>query len=182
MRKISKKNAKRPNVRKNIEITSKTKSISNSRKDSPKKVKSEDKNRLSKGILKKVSTPIPKPIRTIRLRPNSWNRFEEPETHMLFNPATKSVYGVQDPTGKVNALSSSDIYICKSNKWKYDIIEDSSSSESEEYSEETDDESEEEESEEEESEEEESEEEESEEEESKEEESEDGSEEEESDY
>ena len=136
---------------------------STGKKEHPQKSKPKTPSRpVAKKVVKKPVT------RKKILRRNLWGRFEDNETHILFDPKTRCAYGVQDPTGAVHSLSGYHISVCKKNGWNYTVCEESSSEES--SSEESSSEEESEEEEEEESEEEESEEEESEEEESSEEE------------
>lgn len=58
------------------------------------------------------------------IRPNFWGRFEDTETHIVFDPTTKTAYGIQDPTGKVIALSAKHIAICVRNGWNYNAPDD----------------------------------------------------------
>ena len=104
-----------------------------------------------------VHTPTPKPVqkkvvkkqqpvvRKKTIRPNHWGRYEDPDTHILFNPVTKCAYGVQDPTGKILPLTHGHVLICKKNRWNYnEILTDDYESEDEESEEEDEDEDEEE--------------------------------------
>jgi hypothetical protein len=108
-------------------------------------------------------------VRKIVIRPNKWGKYEEPKTHILFDPKTKYAYGVQDPSGRVRSLTSTEVVICEKNRWKYvkkgdsedeDTEEEEQSEEEEEQSEEEEEDEEEQSEEEEEEEEEQSEEEE----------------------
>jgi hypothetical protein len=83
----------------------------------------------------------PEPVKQNKmvLRPNHWRRFEEPETHIIFDPERKKAYGVQDhTTGKVLALSKKHIQICKERNWPYLVIQNDSSSEDESEEEDSD--------------------------------------------
>ncbi len=70
--------------------------------------------------------------RKIVIKKNEWGRFEDPATHILFEKNTKYACGVQEPDGRVKALSPSHIAICIENGWNYfDPAEVSSDSEEE---------------------------------------------------
>lgn len=58
-------------------------------------------------------------IRKKVIRPNHWGRYEDTETHIVFDPENKCAYGVQDPSGEILALSVRDIEKCKINGWNY---------------------------------------------------------------
>ena len=64
-----------------------------------------------------------KPVKRKKIiSPNKWGRFEDTETHIVFDPVKRCAYGVQDhKTGNVNALSKSHIDICKRNLWSYTV-------------------------------------------------------------
>ena len=53
------------------------------------------------------------------IRPNKWHRFEDPVTHILFDPKTKKAYGVQDRNGGVSPLTPEHVQMCIKNKWLY---------------------------------------------------------------
>jgi len=53
------------------------------------------------------------------IKPNHWGRFEDTDTHIVFDPNTKCAYGIQDPGGELLALSNRHIKICKLNGWDY---------------------------------------------------------------
>jgi hypothetical protein len=55
------------------------------------------------------------------IRPNYWNRYEDTDTHIVFDPATKCAYGVQEPTGRVTALKAEHVEVCKKNGWNYNL-------------------------------------------------------------
>ena len=82
---------------------------------------------MVKNVAKKapiVSTPTksaPKVI-TKKVGKNFWGRYEESDTHILFDFDTKEAYGVQESTGSIRALSEKDINICKRNKWPYKVM------------------------------------------------------------
>ena len=58
-----------------------------------------------------------------RIFPNKWGRYEDPDTHIVFDGQTKRAYGVQDhKTGKILALSQKHIDICNARTWGYFII------------------------------------------------------------
>jgi len=71
-------------------------------------------------------------VRKKVIRPNFWGRFEDTETHIVFDPTSKCAYGVQDATGKVLALTTKHITICERNGWNYNAPEVDYESESEE--------------------------------------------------
>lgn len=65
----------------------------------------------------------PKPIIKKKITPNTWGRFEDPDTNIVFDPKTKMAYGVQDHvTGKVVSLSKRHIALCDKYKWKYHVL------------------------------------------------------------
>jgi hypothetical protein len=82
-------------------------------------------NKVKSDGVRPPNTNTPKPgIIKKKIMPNKWGRFEDVETHILFDPATKAAYGVQDQkTGKVLALENKHITICKNNGWRYHLIE-----------------------------------------------------------
>jgi hypothetical protein len=64
--------------------------------------------------------PVKPPVtKKIIIKPNKYGRYEEPESHILFNFETKCAYGVQGPNGKISSLTPKHIAICEKNKWKY---------------------------------------------------------------
>lgn len=78
---------------------------------------------------KPIPTQKVAPTKAIRkkvIRPNFWGRYEDPDTRILFDPKTKSAYGIQESTGKVSALKPEHIDICKRNLWNYHSVEESS--------------------------------------------------------
>lgn len=60
-------------------------------------------------------------IRSKKIHPNHWGRFEDPVTHIVFDKNTKEAYGIQEPSGKVSALKQEHIQICIKNKWNYNL-------------------------------------------------------------
>ncbi len=71
---------------------------------------------------KPVEKPQPK-ITKKKITANAWGRFEDTDTGIVFDPSTKSAYGVQDHiTGKVNTLTLKHIEICKRHQWKYHTV------------------------------------------------------------
>jgi hypothetical protein len=82
-------------------------------------------NKVKGDVVSTPNTNTPKPgIVKKKIMPNKWGRFEDTETHILFDPSTKAAYGVQDQkTGKVLALENKHIAICKNNGWRYHLIE-----------------------------------------------------------
>lgn len=73
-----------------------------------------------------VEEPEPK-TKTVRRKrrigPNKWGRFEDPKTHIVFDPHTKVAYGLQSPTGKILQLTEKEIKICERNGWSYDSVD-----------------------------------------------------------
>jgi hypothetical protein len=68
---------------------------------------------------KPVARPVAKTTQK-KIRPNQWGRFEDPDTNIVFEPATKMAYGVQDHiSGKVVKLTPKHIEICKRHQWAY---------------------------------------------------------------
>lgn len=81
--------------------------------------------------LKKVNQK-PKKVKkhkTLKIGRNIFGRFEEPRTHLLFDPETHEVYGVQGQTGNVLPLANKHYEICRKKGWKY-YEDDESESES----------------------------------------------------
>lgn len=76
--------------------------------------------------LKKV-----KKHKTLKIGRNMYGRFEEPRTHLLFDPVTHQVYGVQAQTGNVLPLTPKHYDICRKKGWKFYEYEESDDSESE---------------------------------------------------
>lgn len=75
-------------------------------------------------------------IRKKIIRPNAWGRFEDPDTHILFNPIGKYAYGVQEKNGTTAPLTEKHIEICKRNGWDYvESVEESENNETESESE-----------------------------------------------
>ena len=68
----------------------------------------------------KQSEP-PVPGRLI-LRPNKWNRFEDPATGLVWDSCSKACYGIQGKNGKVLALTDKEIALCIKNRWRYQIM------------------------------------------------------------
>ena len=55
----------------------------------------------------------------IIITPNTWGRFEEPNTGIVFNPDSTVAIGVQSPDGKVLELDEEAIAKCIENGWSY---------------------------------------------------------------
>jgi hypothetical protein len=67
--------------------------------------------------------PPKKTVIKKKIKPNTWGRFEDPDTGIVFDAKTKMAYGVQDhTTGKVVSLSKKHIALCEKYKWKYYIL------------------------------------------------------------
>ena len=60
-----------------------------------------------------------------RIPKNYWGNYEDPDTHIVFHPATSKAFGVQKANGKVVPLSPEHVLICKRYGWKYEEIIDS---------------------------------------------------------
>jgi hypothetical protein len=79
---------------------------------------------------KPVSVPVqiakpvePKKVTKKTIKPNQWGRFEDPDTGIVFDPKSRTAFGVQNhKTGKVESLSEKHIAICKKYKWKYFLL------------------------------------------------------------
>ena len=87
--------------------------------------------------LRKHRKGKPRPvIRKKVIKPNAWGRFEDTDTHIIFDPVTKSAYGIQESNGMVSALTPKHIDICERNGWNYTkpVYESDSGSEVESYS------------------------------------------------
>ena len=50
---------------------------------------------------------------------NSYGNFEDPQTHIVFNPKTKQACAVQGKNGKLYPLSDKEIVICQCRGWAY---------------------------------------------------------------
>lgn len=94
------------------------------------KLKKEEKNVEPKSTSSKKSSPPtstlefvePPPPKKIRIRPNKWGRYEEPDSHIVFDHVEKVAIGIQDQkSGRVLALDAKAIEHCKKNLWKYKI-------------------------------------------------------------
>jgi len=64
-------------------------------------------------------------IRKKTIRQNNWGRYEDPDTHVVFDPMTKCAYGVQESTGAISPLKDEHIEVCKQNGWDYNLPHDS---------------------------------------------------------
>ena len=134
--KMAIKNNRDPSRRKTVKIFSNLRT-SHKRKDEKSKsvripslipIKAKTKTRASKKtFIRRSRIPPAKGIRkpTVRkmvIRPNYWGRFEDPNTHIVFDPISKCAYGVQDISGKLLALTSKHIAICERNGWNYNSL------------------------------------------------------------
>lgn len=50
---------------------------------------------------------------------NKYGRYEEPNTHIVFDFHSRKAYGVQSSDGKLKPLTSEHVRICQLRKWKY---------------------------------------------------------------
>ena len=76
--------------------------------------------KLSKEELVHILHSQQKKRRTKIITENKWARYEDEETHIVFDPVTKEAYGVQDHnTGKLLSLRESHIEICTKKGWKF---------------------------------------------------------------
>jgi hypothetical protein len=67
-----------------------------------------------------LSTTKSENVTKKKIYKNKYGRFEDPDTHFVFDPKDKLVYGVQDNvTGKVRSLTERDIQKCINRKWRY---------------------------------------------------------------
>ena len=66
-------------------------------------------------IIKKVIANIP----NIVIRRNSFNNYEHPDTHLVFDNETKIVIGKQNDDGSIDTLSKEDINQCNAFKFKF---------------------------------------------------------------
>lgn len=80
-------------------------------------------------------------IRKKIIRMNHWSRFEDTDTHIVFDPTTKCAYGIQEPTGRVSALKPEHVEICQRNGWNYNVPYNSDDESEEDSSDEEEDES-----------------------------------------
>jgi hypothetical protein len=101
------------------------------KESSQKDEKPESPDKLALGgasKMKEIKNP-PK-VTSKTLKPNKWGRYEETKTHILFDPDSKSAYGVQDRIkGRVLPLSEYHIRLCKKYGWTYHVLDDSDTSE-----------------------------------------------------
>jgi len=78
------------------------------------------KNAEKKEIRKQVEKTSKKPkIKKKVIKPNYWGRFEDKTTHLLFDPVSRHVYGVQGKGRDVLPLTSNHKAICEARGWKY---------------------------------------------------------------
>ena len=85
-----------------------------SRLEKQTKALSKKKKQTRKGERKPV-------VRKKVITPNMWGRYEDPETHIVFDPTAKKTfaYGVQAKNGDLLGLGPREISICKNNGWDY---------------------------------------------------------------
>ena len=90
----------------------------------------EEKRSVSKS-LPREPVPAPKPrreilvppaekVETLKISKNKWGRYEDPETHFVFDRKTKAVYGVQDESTKKDILyqlNADDVKLCGERGW-----------------------------------------------------------------
>lgn len=69
-------------------------------------------------IPKTQAVDTPRMIK-LKIKKNSFGHFEDTTTHIVFDPKSKSAFGVQLASGKLRDLDENDIEICRRNKWKY---------------------------------------------------------------
>lgn len=85
------------------------------------------------------------PIKKKRISKNKWGRFEDPDTHIVFDPFTKQAYGYQNhASGTVQALTEENKRTCRKKGWEFleiPVEEDDEDSEDDEYSSDSSDES-----------------------------------------
>ena len=108
----SKKNTKQPAPVKE-EIKNPKKQLVAVKEETPKKITKQPSGD-SQSFHKEV-------IRSKKIHPNHWGRFEDPVTHIVFDKNTKEAYGIQEPSGKVSALKQEHVQICIRNKWNYNL-------------------------------------------------------------
>jgi hypothetical protein len=58
------------------------------------------------------------------IRPNKWGRFEDIDTHIVFDPFNKTAVGVQLANGKMKKLEDEHVELCKKHGWKYSLDSD----------------------------------------------------------
>ena len=67
-----------------------------------------------------ISLPPPEKVETLKISKNKWGRYEDPETHFVFDRKTKAVYGVQDESTKKDILyqlNADDVRLCGERGW-----------------------------------------------------------------
>lgn len=87
-----------------------------------KKVSKADVNKSdAKKSGKTASKPAPAPVVVKRkIGQNKWGRYEDLETGIVFDPKSRSAYGLQNhKTGKVMPLTPKAIKTCQKYSWKY---------------------------------------------------------------
>lgn len=87
----------------------------------PAPVKEETPKKITKQTNGKPQPLHKEVIRSKKIHPNHWGRFEDPVTHIVFDKNTKEAYGIQEPSGKVSALKQEHVQICIRNKWNYNL-------------------------------------------------------------
>ena len=71
---------------------------------------------------RKIQEIVKKPTETLRLKKNKQGNYEHVDTHFVFDPATKEVFGKQQEEG-VAPLTLSDVDVCKQLGFRYRIPE-----------------------------------------------------------
>lgn len=91
-----------------------------------------------------IDSNTSKYVKKKKIYKNKYGRFEDPDTHFVFHPTSRLVYGLQDHvSGLVRPLSEEDKRKCVKRKWKYLEVatndrEEESESESEDTSDDSD--------------------------------------------
>lgn len=94
------------------------------KEEPPKKKVVDKKPEPVKKSIDKKQTPDPhhrEIVRSKKIHPNHWGRYEDPVSHIVFDKNTKEAYGVQQSSGKVSALKPEHVQICIRNKWNYNL-------------------------------------------------------------
>lgn len=73
-------------------------------------------SQIEETVRKTHPTPV---VKKKVIRRNRFGRFEDPSTHIVFDPNTKAAFGYQDPGGTVYQLTPELVEVCKKNKWRY---------------------------------------------------------------
>lgn len=69
-----------------------------------------------------VPTPLSSTKKKVVLVRNAHGRYEDPQTHIVFDKRDKTAYALQENDGRLRELSKKEIAICNARGWKYALI------------------------------------------------------------